>query len=124
MSQSLTQEFARQPDGALDFWKKYPLLVDPQNFGKLPGETKFNALTGTTMQIQVNIGATVKHGYVDANRDKVIANKSVVLYAEFDYLSSQKAIAAKSLVIPQRYLLNKGGYCVKMYDLPWKEDKK
>ena len=124
MSQSLTQEFARQPDGALDFWKKYPLLVDPQNFGKLPGETKFNALTGTTMQIQVNIGATVKHGYVDAKKDKVIANKSVVLYAEFDYLSSQKAVAAKSLVIPQLYLLNKGGYCVKMYYLPWKEDKK
>jgi len=124
MSKQLTDQFCSKPNGALDFWRKYPLLVDPQTFGKLPGETKFNPLTGMQAQVQVQIGSVLKHGYVDPGKDKVISNKSVVLYAEFDYMTSLKQVASKSLVIPQLYLLNKGGYCAKMYYLPWKEDKK
>jgi hypothetical protein len=138
VSQRLNASFAAKPDGMLDFLAGYPMDVDPQTFGLLPSDMKFNPMTNMTTPIPRKVGEKFKRPGVDVVKEDVLHDKSVPLYCDFEYLTdtTRKAqdiinpggtyapVAAKSLVVPVLHESNHGGHFVKMYFLPWKEDKK
>jgi hypothetical protein len=119
----LNSEFIAMAAGNMDFLSKYPLVVDPQDFGFVKGDKEtMNPMTGAKMQHRTNVGKTLMVPGTDPSKDKQIRNKTVQVYADFNY-SSKSTEKNKQKVSPTLHLVNYGGYCAKMYYLPWKEDR-
>jgi hypothetical protein len=119
----LNNEFKKMARGDMDFLCRYPMVVDPQDFGFVKGDKEtFNPMTGAKMQHRTNVGATLMVQGTDPRKDTYIHNKSVTVYADFNY-AAKASEAGKSKVAPTLHLVNYGGHAVKMYYLPWKEDR-
>ncbi|MFA5083107.1 MAG: hypothetical protein WC474_11220 [Hydrogenophilaceae bacterium] len=119
----LNEEFSKMAHGDMGFLCKYPLYVDPQDFGFIKGDKEsFNPMTGATMQHRTNIGKTLMVTGTDANKDKYIHNKTVPVYADFNF-HGKPSDASKMKVAPTMHLVRFGGHAVKTFYLPWKENK-
>jgi hypothetical protein len=121
--QILNAEFRKMSTGDMSFLSKYPLVVDPQDFGFLPGDKEtLNPMTGCKMQHRTNIGKALMVQGTNPVTDKILHDKTVTVYADFNY-SSKVSESNKSKVAPTLHLVNFGGHAVKMFYLPWKENK-
>lgn len=119
----LNAEFQKMAHGHMDFLSRYPMVVDPQRFEWVPGDKEtFNPMTGGTVRHQAMVGETLMHAGSNPGTDKHIGNKTASVYADFNYLETS-GVNNKQRVGPSLHLNNYGGQCVKMYYLPWKEDR-
>jgi hypothetical protein len=119
----LNDEFRKMAQGDLDFLSRYPLVVDPQDFGFVKGDKEsLNPMTGMPMQHRTNVGQTLMVQGTDPRKDNHIHNKTSVVYADFNH-SAKPTEKNKSKVSPTLHLVNFGGHSVKMFYLPWKENK-
>lgn len=119
----INQSFAAMAAGKMDFLWRYPMIVDPQDFGWVKGDKEhFNPNMGTKVQQRTNVGNTLMVQGTDPRKDKHIHNKTVTVYADFNH-APEKSAPNKMRVAPTLHLINFGGYSVKMFYLPWKEDR-
>lgn len=119
----LNVEFIKMARDNMDFLKRYPMVVDPQNFEWVTGDKEtHNPMTGSTVKHRTGVGKTLMTSGTDMQTAKYISHKTAPVYADFNYLE-KTGVNNKQRVGPSLHLNNYGGHCVKLFYLPWKEDR-